>query len=161
LGLTLFAVSADRLPSDPRDLDAFARLIERESALAGSAVLVEADDHADGPATALDQLVATLTAPVLVGTREPRRIPHRAAVAVEPAAEWTGVARGRAARGAQPHGARGGGAGRGRGRGRAGPRRALRGAERHRQAARGGGPRQRSAPRPVQIARAHLRTPVT
>jgi hypothetical protein len=83
LGLSLLTVDAARLPSDPRELETVARLCERESALAGAALLVEADADLDVPAASLGQFLATTAAPLLLGTREPRRIRHRATVVVE------------------------------------------------------------------------------
>jgi hypothetical protein len=76
LGARLSLLDARLLPTDPRELDALARLLEREAALARSALLVDADD-ADEPERLLrvQALAETLTAPFVVAV--PERLPIR------------------------------------------------------------------------------------
>jgi hypothetical protein len=70
LGLVLHVVAAAELPQSPAELEAFALLWQREAVLLGSALLVEAQDPAQG-SRSLARLVETLTGPVFVGCRQP------------------------------------------------------------------------------------------
>jgi hypothetical protein len=76
LGTRLSALDARLLSSDPRELDALARLLEREAVLGRMALLVDADD-ADEPErlTAVSALAETLAAPFAVAA--PERLPIR------------------------------------------------------------------------------------
>ncbi|GAA4697068.1 ATP-binding protein [Phytohabitans rumicis] len=81
LGVRVVSLAADRLPSDPHELDALVRLCARDAALSGAGLLLEADDVDTNPV--VSRVVAGLDWPVLVSTREARRLPHRATVAVQ------------------------------------------------------------------------------
>jgi hypothetical protein len=76
LGWWLAVLPAELTPTNPSDLDALARLWEREAALGGAALLVECDelDAADGPRVgAVRRLVGRIRGPVVLSDREPRR----------------------------------------------------------------------------------------
>ncbi len=80
LDLSAAIIAANRLPVAAADLDTFARLWERESALSGTGVLVvdlEETAPAEGEAPrqrgALEALLDQMTGPVIVRDREPRR----------------------------------------------------------------------------------------
>jgi hypothetical protein len=73
MGLHLLAVEAASVPTSPAELMTFARLCDRESALTGSAILIDATDvdvadaHAVRP---LARLAESLSAPLFVATRD-------------------------------------------------------------------------------------------
>jgi hypothetical protein len=95
-GLRLLAVAADLLPTAPADLNTLLRLIERELLLRQSALLIECDDaesaeHARN--AAIIRACEQLRAPLLLATRERRRLPHRAAITIEVARPTTGEQR--------------------------------------------------------------------
>ena len=85
VGLTLNAVSIDLLPAAPFELQSLARLIEREGALAGSALLLEYDDdHVEPPQiSAATRLIEQVSGVVLIATRERRASGRRKAVTVD------------------------------------------------------------------------------
>lgn len=73
LGLSLCAIQARAIPSAPAELDGLIRLWERESALRGSALLIECDDD-DAPAAASAAspvwLADGVHGPVMISVRE-------------------------------------------------------------------------------------------
>jgi AAA+ superfamily predicted ATPase len=93
LGLRAAALSADRLPRSPQDLDGLLRLWEREAELSGLGVLlITVDDPPPGEAeaesgrgrdTALSLLLERAAGPVILCEREPRRITFRPALRLE------------------------------------------------------------------------------
>jgi len=76
LGARLCLLDARLLPTDPRELEVLARLLEREAVLARMALLIDADD-VDEPErlTAVRALAETLAAPFAVAA--PERLPIR------------------------------------------------------------------------------------
>jgi hypothetical protein len=95
-GLRLLAVAADLLPTAPADLTALLRLIERELLLRHCALLIECDE-AEGAEqvrnAAIMRACEQMRAPVLLATRERRRLPHRAVVTIEVARPTSGEQR--------------------------------------------------------------------
>ncbi len=80
LGLNLYAISADALPSIGADLDTFVRLWERESALNAAAILLELDAVDRYDQRVVSSVVCFLErvqGPVLLSAREPWRRMHR------------------------------------------------------------------------------------
>jgi hypothetical protein len=76
LGLRLHALPSWSLPRGAAEVDAFARLWEREAVLSGSALLIECDDAPDGdvpPEGPLAQLVESIGGPLFVSSRTPLR----------------------------------------------------------------------------------------
>ena len=75
-GLSLYAVAADDLPTDPADRDRLARLWQREAILLPAALLVEADAHGDpggrDRAAAVDAFIAGLAVPVVLSSTDPQ-----------------------------------------------------------------------------------------
>ena len=74
VGLGLHALAADLIPAAPGELQTLARLLEREGALTGSALLIEFDDNrieAPPPAGSA-RLTDQMAGPVLIATRERR-----------------------------------------------------------------------------------------
>ncbi|HEX5159716.1 MAG TPA: AAA family ATPase [Ktedonobacterales bacterium] len=95
-GLRLLAVAADLLPTAPSDLTALLRLIERELLLRQSALLIECDDAESAEqarSAAIARACEQIRAPLLLATRERRRLPHRAAVTIEVARPTSGEQR--------------------------------------------------------------------
>jgi hypothetical protein len=86
LSLRLHAAAAEHVPPGAAELDAFARLWERETALDSAALYLEAEslDRADGKAVAqVSRLVELLRGPVLLGTHDPWRALRRPTLCVE------------------------------------------------------------------------------
>jgi hypothetical protein len=86
LGLTLYAIADDVIPTSAVDLDQFLRLWERESVLSGSALLVTAtgqgrDDRAR--AGALPRLCERMRAPLIVAGSERVEAVHRSVVVLD------------------------------------------------------------------------------
>ncbi|MCC5480619.1 AAA family ATPase [Streptomyces barringtoniae] len=90
-GLTLYAVSAEDLPTDPGDRDQLARLWQREAVLLPAALLVESHDGAsvslgEAPSglsardtsAAVDALTAGLAVPLVLSADDPRPATARA-----------------------------------------------------------------------------------
>ena len=95
-GMRLLAVAADLLPTAPADLTALLRLIERELLLRQSALLIECDDAESAEqarSAAITRACEQIRAPLLLATRERRRLPHRAAVTIEVARPTSGEQR--------------------------------------------------------------------
>jgi hypothetical protein len=85
VGMTLSVTSADAIPVDPQEAETFARHWERESALAGGALLIECDefDFTDARrTTALTRFVERTRGVIVLSLREPRRLGTRATVGV-------------------------------------------------------------------------------
>jgi hypothetical protein len=82
LGLGLYAAPADMLPSAPVEVEALARLWEREAALAGLALLVECRDG-DGEPTAARRLAEQVSGAVIIGGGERLADLDRPAVVLE------------------------------------------------------------------------------
>ena len=84
VGWRAFALPADLIPAAPAELDALIRLWEREAALGGAMLFVEADSDApssdDGRIRAAVRLIERLNGPVVISTREPRSIAHRSSI---------------------------------------------------------------------------------
>jgi hypothetical protein len=78
IGVGLYAVSADELPSEPAERDRLARLWQREAILLPAALLVEASEHGGEQPEARDKTAATeafvagLAVPVLLSSTDPR-----------------------------------------------------------------------------------------
>jgi hypothetical protein len=84
--LRLSVASIQAIPTAPHETEALMRLWEREAALDGRALLIEADDYdfSDGPRTAaVTRLIDRTEGVVLVAVREPRRFGTRPAVGLE------------------------------------------------------------------------------
>jgi len=77
VGLGLGLVDARVLPADPSGRDDLARLLERETALSGTAFLVEGDSDT---AAAVDVLLGLTGAPIVVSAAEPPPLRRRAVV---------------------------------------------------------------------------------
>ena len=94
-GIRLLALSAETLPHAPSDLAALLRLAERELLLTQSALLLECDDVTSGDgaeqtkAGAIARVCEQLHAPLLLASRERRRLSHRASVTLEVARPTT------------------------------------------------------------------------
>jgi hypothetical protein len=85
-GLRLFALQADSLPTGPAELEALARLWEREAALVGGALLVDAGrmDPADAHrAPAVERLVERCGGPVVLSARDRCRPTRRPVLTLE------------------------------------------------------------------------------
>ncbi len=92
LGLRLLALPAETLPTAPADLGLLLRLCERELLLTQSALLLECDesDGADYPrVSAITRVCEQIRAPMLLASRERRRLPHRATVTLDVARPTT------------------------------------------------------------------------
>ena len=86
LGLQVFAADGAAIPSAPAELDALARLWDRESALAATALLVECertDDAVQSQEAAIDRLLERARGPIFIARRESRVLPHRSTLALE------------------------------------------------------------------------------
>jgi hypothetical protein len=81
IGLNLYAMVAEALPSAAAELDAFVRLWERESALNAAAILLELDaiDRNDPRSVSnVSSFLERVRGPVLLSGRDRWRLPHRA-----------------------------------------------------------------------------------
>ena len=79
-GLSLYKMAAHAIPTNPVELEAFLRLWEREVVLSGCALLLECDelDSSDtAHANVVMQLVEQLRGPLVMSSRELRRILQR------------------------------------------------------------------------------------
>jgi hypothetical protein len=97
LGLALLSMSAQVIPSDPRELDNLTRLWQREAALSGSALLVDCHeaDGADLPRQwAIARLIENSGGAVVVACRERRSLPSKTSVTLEVRPPTTGEQRG-------------------------------------------------------------------
>ncbi len=77
LGLNMYLLPADALPVTPGEIEALTRLWERESALSGSALMLDCDelDMADTVRTiAVTRLIQQMDAPLIVTSRERSRL---------------------------------------------------------------------------------------
>ena len=86
LGLRLWAVAAEHLPGDPRELDALARLWERDVVLGGNALLLDGDGvDTDDPRAraAIGQAAETAGVAVVTSTKDRRQRRHRRSLAFE------------------------------------------------------------------------------
>jgi hypothetical protein len=86
VGMSLCVTPFEAIPVAPPDTESFARYWERESALAGSALLIECGDFdsAESARTAaLARFVDRTHGLVLIALREPRRLGTRASVGIE------------------------------------------------------------------------------
>lgn len=71
LGVNLWQLPADRIPAKPEDLDLFAALWARESALLNAEIYVAAAEDSEQPTQkSVRRLLAALTSPAFVSTRE-------------------------------------------------------------------------------------------
>ncbi|GAA0445209.1 ATPase [Actinoplanes capillaceus] len=71
--LSLYAMSAADVPTDPADRDRLARLWQREAVLLPAALLLEVDTPERDQAAAADAFAAAAAVPLIVGGDEPRR----------------------------------------------------------------------------------------
>jgi hypothetical protein len=82
--LQAIALSSDLIPTAAAELEAFLRLWEREAALGGALLLVECDPDSAAEDSARSRsaarLIARFDGPIIVCTREPRRIAHRQSI---------------------------------------------------------------------------------
>jgi hypothetical protein len=77
LRLNLNAMDINFIPTDPNELDSLARLLERESVLGGSVLLLDCDnaDFADQTRkNAIDKLIDNISSPLIVCNREKKVI---------------------------------------------------------------------------------------
>jgi ATP-dependent 26S proteasome regulatory subunit len=89
LGLTLYALSSNALPSNPTDLQQFLRLWRRESILTSTALLLEWDDSHEADAareSAIALLVESVTSPLFISRRSRQALPQQPTVTLEIAA---------------------------------------------------------------------------
>jgi hypothetical protein len=75
VGLRLFAMRSDEMPTSVSDLDALATLLEREMRLLGGAILVDCGDAVAG--AAVRSLAERLRSPLLIAARDPLRLRRR------------------------------------------------------------------------------------
>jgi hypothetical protein len=86
LGLGLAAMMADAMPQAPGECETLARVWEREAALSRSVLLVDCGelDAADAHrSAALTRFLEHTRGPILLATRDRRRLPHRQLVTLE------------------------------------------------------------------------------
>ena len=85
MGLTLYLLKANSLPSNIIDLNHFLRLWERESILSGSALLLEIEDHdLTAEKTGLiNQLAEKITSPLIINSRERVALDKRSLINVD------------------------------------------------------------------------------
>ena len=86
LGVNLAAISAHALPQCPAEIEALARLWEREAVLGANALLVDCDEFDAGDsarAAALARFVERIGTALIVTSRERRRIPRRQSLSLE------------------------------------------------------------------------------
>jgi ATP-dependent 26S proteasome regulatory subunit len=92
VGLRLLTLSAEALPTAPADLGMLLRLCERELLLTQSALLLECDDTEGDENTktaTITRACEQIRAPMLLASRERRRLPHRSAVTLDVARPTT------------------------------------------------------------------------
>ena len=78
LGLQVFAVGADALPTAPAELDALARLWDREWALGSAALMLDCEREEDGGREgAIARLIDRVRGPLVVARRERGAAPQR------------------------------------------------------------------------------------
>jgi ATPase family associated with various cellular activities (AAA) len=78
IGLNLYAMGAEALPSAATELDAFVRLWERESALNAAAILLELDGlDRNETVSNVSSFLERVRGPVLLSARDPWRRRHR------------------------------------------------------------------------------------
>ena len=83
VGMSLWSMAVETLPPEPHDLDALARLWEREAALGRSVLLLDHDDTDPGdPARTriVAHLLESIEAPVILGSAERRPVGARPSV---------------------------------------------------------------------------------
>ncbi len=86
LGMRLVALSGETLPSAPADLATLIRLCEREMLLTQSALLLdcgELDAAEHTRAAAITEICEEIRGPLVLATRDRRRLPHRATVMLD------------------------------------------------------------------------------
>jgi ATPase family associated with various cellular activities (AAA) len=84
VGMAVWSMAAGALPTEPHEVDALARLWEREAALGRSVLLIDRDDQGTPDPTrdrVVGQLVDSIEAPVILGSSERHRCGARPAVA--------------------------------------------------------------------------------
>jgi hypothetical protein len=84
--LQLFALAADCIPSSPSELEALARLWEREAVLGAAALYIEAEDVDAGDGRmvgGVSRLLERVAGPLLLGARDQWRPLRRTVVAVD------------------------------------------------------------------------------
>ncbi len=107
VGLQLFVMPADALPTSPADLDTLVRLWEREAALGSGALLLDCEDLPPGDAARerlVSQFIEAVGSPLLVAARERWPLRHRPLVVLdldkptrpEQSAFWEGTLGGQA-----------------------------------------------------------------
>jgi len=80
LSWDMFAIGAQHVPTDPRELEALARLWEREARLSSAVLLLDCNDldSADAPRTwAIARFSEGMDGPLILAGREPRPLPRR------------------------------------------------------------------------------------
>lgn len=86
LRMNLNSIAANFIPTNPIELDSLIRLLERESALGGSVLLLDCEnvDSADQPREkAIDKLVSCISSPLVICSRERRTARNHAAVSFD------------------------------------------------------------------------------
>ncbi|PSN10535.1 ATPase [filamentous cyanobacterium CCT1] len=86
LGLSLFSLSTNALPTNPADLHQFLRLWEREAMLSNAALLLEWDDTHELDAArenAIALLIEAVTSPLLISSRNRQALPQQATLTLE------------------------------------------------------------------------------
>lgn len=86
LGLALYCIGENAVPSSPTELDALLRLWEREATLSQSALLLELDDAANrdaARASAINRIMESARTALIVTTRERRPLQHRPTLAFD------------------------------------------------------------------------------
>lgn len=81
VGLNLYALPAEVLPNDARELESLVRLWEREAALAAGALVVECDEAENHFAAV--RFIERVRGVLFVASRERLRLRHRAAVSFD------------------------------------------------------------------------------
>ena len=81
VGLNLYALAAEVLPSDARELESLVRLWEREVALAASGLLVEVDEMENHFAT--ERFIERVRGVLFIASRERVRLRYRASVSFD------------------------------------------------------------------------------
>ena len=76
VGLGLYAMAADDIPTDPEARDRLARLWQREAILLPAALLVEFGDLERDQAAAAEAFIASAAVPLVVSSPDPRRTGH-------------------------------------------------------------------------------------
>ncbi|MCX6046905.1 MAG: ATP-binding protein, partial [Chloroflexi bacterium] len=86
LGLVLYSMAAQVLPSDPRELEAFMRFWEREATLSKAALLLDCDEQAltDAPRThAIARLIEGVGGLLIITGRERRPVQRRPIISLD------------------------------------------------------------------------------